>query len=149
MLGAFILLLGATYGGVAFYYSNKFWKGTEINGIDVGKLTEKEGEDLIAEQASGYSITLEFRENQIENISGTSIGYQYVPDGSINEILRNQKSIKWIIGYLKKSTYRIANNIEFDEEELRAHLNGLPCILSENQQAPQDAYITFQGAVSR
>ena len=39
-----VLALGIAYGAGTFYYKDKFFPGTSINGMDCGNLTAKETE---------------------------------------------------------------------------------------------------------
>ena len=70
-----ILALGIAYGTGAFYYKDKFFNGTSINGIDCGNLTAKEVEELIRKNVEGYSLELLFKEDRKEVIQGSEIAY--------------------------------------------------------------------------
>ena len=87
-----ILALGIAYGTGAFYYKDKFFNGTSINGIDCGKLTAKEVEELIRKNVEGYSLELLFKEDRKEVVQGSEIAYEYVSDGSIAKLQEGTES---------------------------------------------------------
>ncbi|MCQ4671387.1 L,D-transpeptidase/peptidoglycan binding protein [Lactonifactor longoviformis] len=142
--GVIVLLAGAAYGVGAYYYHDKFFKGTEINGINCENMTVEETEDLIRRQVEDYKITVQFRGDQAQEILGSDIGYQYVSNGDAEKILKEQNPLLWIRGYFKPEKYEAAKNISFDENQLRTKLDSLDSMIAENQEAPQDAYVTFQ-----
>jgi len=144
VLGVMLLILGAAYGGMTYYYSDRFFKGTSINHMNTANLTAAEVETLIADKVSEYSIELQFREEKSEDILGANISYEYVPDGSIQKLLDSQNPFAWITGYFKNNEYEIANTIEFSEDELRTQLDTLDAMSEENQTPPQDAHVVFQ-----
>ncbi len=51
--GAVIILAAAGYGAGAYYYKDKFFKGTTINHIACENMTVEQAEDLIPEKSGG------------------------------------------------------------------------------------------------
>lgn len=51
-----IVLGGCAYGGISYYFTDRFFDGTWINGIDCSQKTAYEVEQLMAEKLSEYSI---------------------------------------------------------------------------------------------
>lgn len=56
-----IVSTGAAYAGMSYYYSDKFFEGTSINGIDCSGKTAYEAEQKIAKTVENYSIEVDSR----------------------------------------------------------------------------------------
>lgn len=134
---------GTAYAGVSYYYADRFFEGTTINGIDCSGKTAYEVEKKIAENVEDYSIEIDSRNLDPQTIKGEQIGYSYVSDGSILKLLREQKSYEWILGYLNKKSYTIAENTTYDKEKLKEQVKTLDCAQEENQVAPENAYVAY------
>ena len=96
-----IVSAGCAYAAVSYYYSNHFFRGTQINGLDCSGKTAYEVEQAIAGQVENYSIQVLARDQEPESISGSSINYQYASDGEILVLLKSQKPYEWIRGFFE------------------------------------------------
>lgn len=139
-----VVAAGCVYGAGTYYFSNKFFVGTSINGLDCSMRTAAQVEDLIAEKVENYSIDVVTSDQGTETIDGNSIDYQYVPDGGVQKLLDQQNPFEWVKGFFKPSTYSAEENISFDENKLQEQLLSLKCAQEENQVAPENAYVAFQ-----
>ena len=100
-----IVAAGAAYAGMSYYYSDKFFKGTSINGVDCSGKTAYEVEQEIAKSVENYSIEVDSRNQEPQTITGEQIGYSYVSDGSILRLLKAQKPYEWIKGLFEEKSY--------------------------------------------
>lgn len=139
-----LVLLIAAYSAGAYYYKDKFFKGTRINHISCSNLTVEQAESLIGEKVENYSLQVQFRGDQTLDIKGEDIRYQYVSDGSVKKIMDRQNPFAWIKGYFKDSDYQADENIQYDQEALKNCLKASEPMKAENMQAPADAYVAFQ-----
>ena len=142
--GAVIILAAAGYGAGAYYYKDKFFKGTTINHIACENMTVEQAEDLIRKKVEDYSIRVQFRNDQTREIKGQDISYAYVSDGSVQKLLEDQNPFTWIKGYFRGTDYETAENIQYDKEALRAQLQSFDCMQAAGMEAPTDAYIDFR-----
>ena len=99
-------------GGVYIYkgqkYKDVFFPNTTINGVDASEKTVEEVKELIASQIDGYVLTLNQRGGVKEQITKADIGLHSEFDGSLEEMLSEQKPLSWW-GHRKKETeYQIA-----------------------------------------
>lgn len=131
---------GAAYAGMSYYYSDKFFEGTSINGINCSGKTAYEAEQLIAKTVENYSIEVDSRNLDPQTISGDQIGYSYVSDGSVLKLLKDQKPYEWIRGLFEKKSYTTAENTTYDKEKMKEQVRELNCAQEENQVAPENAY---------
>ena len=140
-----VLALGIAYGAGTFYYKDKFFPGTSINGMDCGNLTAKETEERIRKNVEDYSLELLFKEDKKETIQGSESAYQYVPDGSIAKLQEKQNTFLWITGVLgQKREYQAEEEIQFDAEKLKGKLETLEPMQDGNMAPPTNAYIAFE-----
>ncbi len=145
--GAAALMLlvsaGCAYAGVSYYYSDKFFEGTTINGYDCSGKTPYEVEQMIAKNVENYSIQVSSRNLEPQVIEGSLIDYKYAPDGEVMKLLKDQKPYKWIRGYFEEKSYTIAENVTYSKELLQNQVLQLNCAQKENQVAPENAYVSF------
>ena len=133
-------------GGVYIYkgqkYKDVFFPNTVINGVDASEKTVEEVKELIASQIDGYVLTLNQRGGAKEQITKADIGLHSEFDGSLEEMLSEQKPLSWW-GHRKKETeYQIATMIAYDEELLQKKIDSLECFNEEKVQAPVNAYVS-------
>lgn len=140
-----ILALGIAYGTGVFCYKDKFFKGTSINGIDCGNLTAKEAEEVIRKDIEDYSLELLFKDDKKEVIQGSEIDYEYVSNGNIEKLQKEQNLLLWITGFFgQKREYQEEEEIKFDTEKLKAKIESLESMQDENMTPPVNAYIAFE-----
>lgn len=138
-----VVAAGCAYAGISYYYADKFFQGTTINGIDCSGMTAYEVEQAIAENVGTYTIEVSSRNLAPQTIAGSSIGYQYVSGGEVLDILKKQKPYEWIKGYTEQVTYTTKENIFYDRTKLQEQIKTLDCAKAENQVAPVNAYVAF------
>lgn len=138
-----VVAAGTAYAGVSYYYTDKFFQGTTINGIDCSGMTAYEVEQAIARNVESYTIEVSSRNLAPQTIAGTQIGYQYISGGEVLDILKKQKPYEWIKGYSQQVTYTTKENIFYDKTKLQEQIKTLDCAQAENQVAPANAYVAF------
>ena len=134
----------AGYAGMSYYYSDRFFRGTTINGINCSGKTSEEAEQAVAKKAEDYLLEVKARKLKSQSINGKLIGYRYVSDGSISQYLDEQKPYKWVRGFWKKQNYTAKENMTYDKVKLKEQLEKLECVKKENQTAPEDAYVAYK-----
>lgn len=139
-----VVSAGCAYAGVSYYYADKFFEGTTINGIDCSGMTPYEAEQAIARQVESYSIQVTSRNLEPQVIAGSQINYRYLSNGDILRLLKHQKPYQWILGFIEPVSYTAAENITYDKEMLQSEILALDCAQEENQVKPEDAYVAFR-----
>lgn len=143
VLAILAVTAGCAYAGVSYYYMDKFFQGTIINGIDCSGMTAYEAEQAIASKVEDYSIQVMARNQEPESISGEEIDYKYMSDGEVLNYLKHQKPYEWITGFFEKRSYTAEENITYNKEKLQNEIKQLNCAKAENQVEPENAYVTF------
>jgi len=143
-----VVTAGCAYAGISYYYSDRFFEGTTINGVDCSGKTAYEAEQAIAEQVEKYSISVSARNLEPQVIQGSNIDYKYTSDGEVLKLLKTQKPYEWVKGYVEPASYTTDINTTFDHSLLETELRNLSCAKEENQVAPENAYVTFNDSQS-
>ena len=143
LAGMLVVAAGTAYAGISYYYSNRFFEGTTINGYDCSRMTAYEVEQILTEKLDGYSIDVLARNQAGQTIAGSAINYKYVSDGEVLECLQSQKPYEWIKGYIEPDSYQVKENATYDKELLKDQLRELECAKFENQVPPENAYIAY------
>ena len=115
----------AGYAGMSYYYSDRFFRGTTINGINCSGKTSEEAEQAVAKKAEDYLLEVKARNLKSQSINGKLIGYRYVSDGSISQYLDEQKPYKWVRGFWKKQNYTAKENMTYDKVKLKEQMEKL------------------------
>ena len=135
---------GCAYGAVSYYYADRFFEGTYINGINCSNKTAYETEQLIASNVEDYSIEITARNQEPQAISGNQINYRYVSDGEVLDLLKQQKPYEWIKGLYEQKSYTVSENTGYNRTQLQEQLKTLSCAQAENQTEPENAYVAYQ-----
>lgn len=138
-----IAAAGCAYAGVSYYYADKFFEGTTINGIDCSGKTAYQVEQELAGKVENYSLQVASRNLDPQVIPGEQIGYSYVSDGGVLKLLKHQKPYEWVRGLWEKRSYTASENTTYDREKLKNQVRELNCAKEENQIAPENAYVAF------
>ena len=78
-----VVILIIIYLSMTFYFKERFFFGSIINGVNYGGKTVSQVEELIASDSSNYSIELIGRNDLKDIITASEINYQYISDGSV------------------------------------------------------------------
>lgn len=143
-----ILLAAAIMMAAAFFlranhYRTHFFPGTVMSGVDVSELTAEEATEKVGRFVSDYLLTIYARDEKKYNIEGPSIGYAYVPNGEIEQILEAQDEYDWLGQQKNVDTHEIDLSTTYDEELLEGVLAGLDFMDKERMIAPEDAKIAW------
>ena len=137
---------GCAYGAASYYYADRFFEGTYINGINCSNKTAYEVEQLIASNVENYSIQVSARNQEAQSISGSQINYRYMSDGEVLGLLKQQKPYEWVRGFFETKSYTTQENVTFDKNLLQAEVRSLSCAQPENQVDPENAYVALEGS---
>lgn len=140
LIGYAVLLLLLYAGGVV-YYSGHFFSGSRINGLKCAGKTVKEVERDIESQIASYKLTLKEREEKTESISAAKIGMEYVSDGKIQELKKQQNPFTWFLSFAHAKDYTMSATISYEKEAVYAAIDSLDCFQEENIVKPADAYL--------
>lgn len=134
-------VVAVIYVGVAIYFGSHFYAGTSVYGIDCSRKTADEVKAEIADKLGDYVLTIEERENKTETISAQQIDLQYEDDGSIDQLLKDQRSYIWPVMILLRSAKGSPVAFSYDVSMAKQCVSDLDCMDTEHMVKPLDAYI--------
>lgn len=136
-----ILLLAAAYVGMSFYFSSHFFFRTRINGWKVGGMNLEQAEEKIGDSVEDYLLTVFDRDDEKHHIYGRDIGCEYVPDGSVEKLLKEQQPFKWMWAMFHPRKDEVPITMNYQEELISGAVSGMDCFQEENITEPEDAEI--------
>lgn len=131
------------YLGISIYFSNHFYFGTVINGINVSGKTVEELDKEISSKIQTYTLELDERGGVKEQIKAADMGLKYDGKGKSKAIIDKQNSFQWIVALFKPKTSEINDIITYDEKLLKASIDKLSCFDSKNVAEPQNAALKY------
>lgn len=144
-ISALVVLVLILYSCVAYNYRNTFFMGTTINGIECANMTAEEAEEVLRDKVEDYELSIVFRDGTTEVITGESIDYKYVSDGSVQRLMDKQNSFLWLFRMIFPASYEVAESIEFDRGLLANEYYALGSTAEEKMVAPVNSYVTYEG----
>ena len=144
-----LILLIAAMGGIyvymGYYYQNRFYSGTVINGYPCGDKTVSYVADLMEKEIQAYTLTVELRDEEEVVFTSEEIGLAFNGTGEIEKILNEQNPWLWIGNVVKSKKYEIAAEKLYDEDAFTAKLKGMSFLLPDKMTAPADAKVEDNG----
>lgn len=145
VLGAGAAVILAGYAGIGFYYQDKFYPGTSINGVDCGGKDTAYVRELLKNSAETYSLTIRERGDQTESIDGKTIQLSYQDDNEAQEVKKQQNSWLWPIQIFGNKNYTVNADSSYNEESLNQAVSALACMQDANMTPVQDAKVEDNG----
>ena len=147
-----VLFLAAAAAGTAAYihfknhFTDHFYPGTVINGIDLSEMTIEDAKNSMQGMVDTYTLTISEKDDKEETIDAKSIALQYVDDGKIDDILEKQEPKMWFLFPFKKHIYTLKAATRYNKEKLTAEIDGLSCLDESTVTMPQDAQLVVEGS---
>ena len=133
------------YLGMAYYFKNHFYFGTEINGINVSGKTLADAKAVMAAELDAYALDIKERGGKTEQIKASDVGLQYVSEKELKKIKDGQNCFKWISGCFNTEDSKNTAALKYDEKLLQERINRLSCFKPENIIEPQNPSFKYEG----
>lgn len=140
-ISAVVFLLLILYFGMAMYFRNHFIFRTEINGWKVGGMTAAQVEEKIGDHVEDYLLTVFDRDGGKHHVYGRDIGCKYVPDGTVEKLLKEQNPLGWVVSIFKQKEETTTLTMEYKEDLIEATVKDMSCFMDENITEPQNVQI--------
>ena len=140
-----IMLIG--YLGIAYYFSQHFFDGTRINGIDSSKKTVAEVKKDIISKIDSYTLTVELRGGGTEVIKASDIKREYVDDKKVDKLMEEQNQYKWLLSLSDENKYDFAAGTTYDQDLVEPFMKEMGCFQENNIEQPKNAYIRDNGTM--
>ena len=139
-----VVIGGSAYAAASYYFADRFFEGTWINGVNCSQMTAAQVEEVFKQKFQNYAIEVSARDQNAQTIAGSDIGYQYLSTGEVLKLLKQQKPYEWIRGLYEQKSYTVSENTGYNRTQLQEQLKALSCAQTENQTAPENAYVAYQ-----
>lgn len=126
------------YFGMAIYFMNHFYFGSQINSIDVSGKTVEEVKAEMASELQAYTLKLKERGGKSEQIRGLDIGLKYNSGGQYNNFKDRQNPFKWVFAFLNTEDLKMIDVVSYDTKLLKERLDKLSCFDSSNIIEPKN-----------
>ena len=146
LLGILVVSAVGIYGAVGYYYQDRFYSGTIINGVDCSEKSVAYIKSMVKQEAESYSLTIQERGGTQDVIQSADIQVSYNDDGSIDQIMEEQNPWFWVASIGKDKNYSVNLDNSYDEESLDQAIANMACMKEENMTAPADAYLKDNGS---
>ena len=137
-------MFAAVYIGFAVYFGSHFLFYSTINGTDFSMKNVEQVEKYMEEQVNGYVLSIEKSDGKEEQIAGKDISLKYVPGKELEKLVKEQNNFFWIESLWKHPKIEAPIGVEYDKEMLKTKIEGLQCMVPENQTASIDAHPEFK-----
>ena len=141
ILGFFAVL----YLGITWFFVSHFYYATTINDHDFGLKSVQQVEAYMAEHVTGYELTLNEIDGNVEIIRGSDIDTEYVKSDELSQLLKEQNPFLWPKAFWEKSTVTAKVGVQFDMTKLNMVIQGLQCMNPEGKVESISAYPKFDG----
>lgn len=135
------VLLLAGYLAGAVFFSDHFYPGTTILGINCAAKKTDWAREQVAERINEHSLVLKERYDVTEMLRADSIGMHYVDDGAIERRMHSQLSAFWPLMMLVRRGTPVGIRTEYDPDRVRGALLELGCFRKQNIIEPRNAYV--------
>ena len=133
-------LILALYLALSLFFRNHFYFGTFVNGFNISGCTIEEADNKLKNLFNEYSLELIERNNEKENIFGSTINLKYDSKDSLKNLKEKQKPFLWIFEIWNKDVRSIRGAaISYDESLLQNIVNNLKCLNSTEIIEPKNA----------
>ena len=127
---------------ISLYYSDHFYPGTWINGVNFSNKTVEEAKQALIEYKSSYTIRVVEADGDQQVILGADIDYAESFDG-VENVKTEQGMWHWYKEMHDVEFHTVESQISFNEEKLKTQVMALDCVNGVGVLKPQDAYVTF------
>ena len=125
-------------------YKDSFMPNTTINGVNVSGMTADEAIKKVSDDVEDYTLTISFRDNKEEKISGEKFDYNIDVEDEVNKLLSSQEWLKYGMSYFTRNALTTEGNVEYDSKKLKKAIKALDELDKKNVTAPVDAYVSTE-----
>ena len=143
VIGIIIAVLAIAYLGMTFFLMERFFPGTQINGVDCSWKTKEQVEDALKEYVQNYKLQFVARDGMTEERSSQDFGLIYEGSDGIAELLNKQDPFLWFMNLGKKDSDEVDIKVSYTKNKLVSAVSSLEFMQPANQVAPVSATIAF------
>ncbi len=115
-IAAAIIIVCGTMLYYHLYYSNRWYKNTYVNDVDVSGLTLEDSKKIVLSKMKGYGLTVNGRDGGKLTISGDEIDYKFKINQKFDELFNEVHQTSHL--FSKKNELSVNYDVEYDEDKL-------------------------------
>lgn len=125
-----ICTLIVIYFGMAIYFMNHFYFGSEINCINVSGEGVEDVNKQMASELQTYTLNIKVRGIKNEQIRADEVGLKYNSDGQFKNLKDKQNPYKWISAFFNTEDSKMVEGVKYDKNLLKKRVDKLSCFNS-------------------
>lgn len=138
-------ILVCAYVGISFYFMDRFYVNTKINGIAFSGKTVEDVQEHMKKSANGYQIVVKELDGNEEIITGEEIGLKYQDNGQVKKAKSEQNGFLWPTAFFAEPQVEIKLETMLDTQALDTRMKELNCITKTEQTDPVNAFPKYDG----
>ncbi|MBU3202243.1 L,D-transpeptidase/peptidoglycan binding protein [Clostridium estertheticum] len=135
-------ILIVIYLGISMYFSNHFYYGFVINGIDASCKTVEEVDTEMLTKSKTYTLDLKERNGVKEQIKANEIGLKYNVKDKIQALKESQNSFTWIFSFFSPKTSEMNGIVTYDDKLLKERFDKLA--VSDSKKIIEPKNVSFK-----
>ena len=136
-----LLCAGGVYVYAAYYFSQHFYNGSRVNGMDCSYKTVAQVKSEIVNEINKYTLTITEMDDKTETITAGQIKLEYIDDNKVDQLMEAQQPVLWITSFGSSKNFEMAANTSYNESGIDKVIKKLDCFNSDNITSPQNAYL--------
>ncbi|WP_143320699.1 L,D-transpeptidase family protein [Clostridium sp. HBUAS56010] len=136
------LIATFTYVQMGRAYNHVFFPNTTINGMNVSKKSPEEVKKMISTNIGDYKLTIQLRGGDREELKSSDIALESVFDGTLEQLVADQKPLSWVKHLKKPQSYELNTMIRYNEEKFEQTVSGFPFMKENAEDKAMDASVS-------
>ncbi len=133
------------YFAIAWYYADRFFIGTTINGLDYSGKTVQQVEAHMQGIIESYTLEIEAEGIDTELICGTDFDIVFSSLETVEEIMKQHSGFAWPKAFFEETVIEVNVDFEYNEAKLDEVIEKLSCMDEEQQKEAVAAAPEYDG----
>nr|WP_206155017.1 peptidoglycan binding domain-containing protein [Clostridium muellerianum] len=126
------------YFGIAAYFKNHFYFGSQINHVNVSARTVEEVKEQMKSKLMAYTLNIKERGGKSEEIRSIDIGLKYNSGGEYKNFKDRQNPLKWMSAFFSTKNLKMTDVVTYDTKLLKERVEKISCLDSRNIVEPKE-----------
>lgn len=143
LLSCVILTTIGIYVGGMFYFSDRFFFNTQINGVDFSRQTTTDAREFVESKADAFYIVIIGEDGQTEKIYASEVNLRFEASETIENLLATQNPFAWPLSLINSQEIDAGFESSFDETLLNERVSNLDIVVN-GQTPPVSAEVIIE-----
>lgn len=121
------------YLGLAFYYSERFFMRTKVNGINCSGMKLPDVKELVKESIEKYNLTIRSDNTEDEEICVKDFDLKYKSIDTVEAAMKAQNAFAWPVALFKENNLKAKIHFDYDRLKIYDVIADLSCMKEEHQ----------------